>query len=48
MKITNEQIITLSNLRTDLIESYNNNETGINYIMIRNLDNLIEEIIKKS
>ena len=47
MKITNEQLIKLSNLRTDLIELYNNNESGINYTMIRDLDETIEEIIKK-
>lgn len=47
MKITNEQLIKLSNLRTDLIKLYNNNEGGINYTMIRELDETIEEIIKK-
>jgi len=47
MKITNEQLIKLSNLRTDLIKLYNNNEGGINYTMIRGLDETIEEIIKK-
>ena len=47
MKITNEQIIKLSNLRKDLIELYNNNNSGINYTMIRDLDQTIEEIIKK-
>ena len=46
MKITKEQIIKLSNLRTNLIELYNNNESGINYTMIRDLDQTIEEIIK--
>mgnify|MGYP003654967784 FL=1 len=46
MKITNEQIIKLSKLRTNLIELYNNNESGINYTMIRDLDQTIEEIIK--
>ncbi len=47
MKITNEQIIKLSNLRTNLIELYNNNEGKINYTMIKDLDQTIEEIIKK-
>jgi len=46
MKITNEQVIKISNLRTNLIELYNNNESGINYTMIRDLDQTIEEIIK--
>jgi hypothetical protein len=47
MKITNKQLIKLSNLRKDLIELYNNNHGGINYTMIRDLDQTIEEIIKK-
>ena len=47
MKITNKQIIKLSNLRKDLIELYNNNNSGINYTMIRDLDQTIKEIIKK-
>jgi len=47
MKITNEQLIKLSNLRTNLIELYDKNESGINYTMIRDLDQTIEEIINK-
>ena len=43
MKITKKQLIKLSNLRTDLIELYNNNEIG-NYELIRDLDVTIEEI----
>ena len=43
MKITKKQLIKLSNLRTDLIELYNNNEIG-NYELIRDLDVIIEEI----
>jgi len=44
MKITNEQLIKLSNLRTSLIELYNNNEIG-NFTMIKDLDVTIEEIL---
>tara|TARA_B110000114_G_C14916063_1_gene326542 strand:- start:562 stop:705 length:144 start_codon:yes stop_codon:yes gene_type:complete len=47
MKISKEQLIKLSELRTNLIELYNNNLGGINYTMIRDLDETIEEIIKK-
>tara|TARA_R110002153_G_scaffold30240_1_gene92559 strand:+ start:225 stop:368 length:144 start_codon:yes stop_codon:yes gene_type:complete len=47
MEITNEQLIKLSNLRTNLIESFNTNESGINFSMIKELDQIIEEIIKK-
>tara|TARA_R110000751_G_scaffold254621_1_gene354200 strand:- start:31 stop:174 length:144 start_codon:yes stop_codon:yes gene_type:complete len=47
MKISKEQLIKLANLRTNLIELYNTNESGINYTMIRDLDQTIEEIIKK-
>ena len=39
-----EQLIKLSNLRTNLIELYNTNESGINYTMVRDLDQTIEEI----
>tara|TARA_R110000803_G_scaffold60330_1_gene119486 strand:+ start:1796 stop:1942 length:147 start_codon:yes stop_codon:yes gene_type:complete len=44
MKISKEQLIKLANLRTNLIELYNTNESGINYTMIRDLDQTIEEI----
>tara|TARA_R110000782_G_scaffold214802_1_gene302569 strand:- start:337 stop:480 length:144 start_codon:yes stop_codon:yes gene_type:complete len=47
MEITNEQLIKLSNLRTNLIELFNTNESGINFSMIKELDQTIEEIIKK-
>tara|TARA_R110000765_G_C18467692_1_gene550696 strand:+ start:335 stop:481 length:147 start_codon:yes stop_codon:yes gene_type:complete len=44
MKISKEQLIKLANLRTNLIELYNTNESGINYTMVRDLDQTIEEI----
>ena len=47
MKISKEQLIKLSNLRTNLIELYNKNEGGIDYTMVRDLDETIEQIIKK-
>ena len=47
MKISNEQLIKLAELRTNLIELFNTNESGISFSMIRELDQTIEEIIKK-
>jgi len=47
MKITNEQLIKLSNLRKDLMKLHKKHPSGINYAMIRDLDETIEEIIKK-
>ena len=46
MKITNEQLIKLSNLRKDLMKLHKKHPR-INYAMIRDLDETIEEIIKK-
>jgi len=43
--ITTTQLQTLSQVRTQLIESYNDKET-VNFITIRDLDNLIEEVLK--
>tara|TARA_R110000803_G_scaffold149081_6_gene214542 strand:- start:10085 stop:10228 length:144 start_codon:yes stop_codon:yes gene_type:complete len=47
MKISKEQLIKLSNLRKHLIELYNTNESAISFSMIKELDQTIEEIIKK-
>jgi len=46
MKLTKEQLEQLSKIRKELIETYNNNEK-VNYTTVRDIDNLIEEIIKK-
>ena len=46
MELTAEQLEQLAKIRTELIETYNNNER-VNYTTVRDIDNLIEEIIKK-
>tara|TARA_B110000902_G_C14092368_1_gene507391 strand:- start:114 stop:257 length:144 start_codon:yes stop_codon:yes gene_type:complete len=47
MKVTKEQLLKLTLLRTNLIELFNTNESGISFSMISDLDETIEEIIKK-
>ncbi len=47
MKVSSEQLLKLTVLRTNLIELFNTNESGISFSMIRDLDETIEEIIKK-
>ena len=46
MDLTKEQLIKLSKIRKELIESYNENE-AVNYVTVRDLDNLIEEILEQ-
>ena len=43
--ITLEQLIKLSQIRKDLIDNYNNDERP-NYITVRDLDLLIDELNK--
>ena len=46
MDLTKEQLIKLSKIRKELIESYNENE-AVNYVTVRDLDYLIEEILEQ-
>ncbi len=46
MELTKEQLIKLSKIRKELIESYNEREV-INYFTVRNIDLLIEEILEQ-
>ena len=45
MKLTKEQLVQLSQIRKELIKTYNEKES-VNYTTIRDIDNLIEELIK--
>jgi len=52
MKITNEQLQSLSELRTSLIDTFNmncvshtDNKAKVNFSDIKKLDNLIEELL---
>ncbi|MBC8295754.1 MAG: hypothetical protein H8E55_08180 [Pelagibacterales bacterium] len=45
MDLTKEQLIKLSKIRKELIESYNENE-AVNYVTVRDLDYLIQEALE--
>tara|TARA_R110000868_G_scaffold219348_1_gene470275 strand:- start:252 stop:392 length:141 start_codon:yes stop_codon:yes gene_type:complete len=46
MELTKKQLVQLSKIRKEIIEIYNNKEL-VNYTTVRDIDNLIEEIIKQ-
>lgn len=46
MELTKEQLIKLSTIRKELIESFNEKKV-INFFTIRNIDLLIEEILEQ-